>query len=66
MINKDIKFHLLLVASTLLLSGCSPTVKLETPDKPIVVDLRVHIDHTLHVQVQKDVEEAIKNKPEIF
>lgn len=49
-----------------LLMGCSPTVKVEAPDKPIVVDLNVKIDHTLYVQVQKDVAAAIAKNPAIF
>jgi hypothetical protein len=46
--------------------GCSPVVKVEAPDKPIVVNLQVKIDHTLHVQIQKDVAATIAKNPDIF
>lgn len=50
----------------ILLMGCSPTVKVEAPDKPIVVNLNVKIDHTLYVQVKKDVAATIAKNPDIF
>lgn len=45
---------------TLLLGGCSPTVKLEAPEKPIVIDMNVKL------QVEKAADEAIKSNPNIF
>lgn len=46
--------------SLCLLSGCSPTVKLEAPEKPIVIDMNVNL------RVEKAADEAIKSNPDIF
>jgi hypothetical protein len=46
--------------------GCSPVVKVEVPDKPIVVNLQVKIDHTLYVKIQKDVAATIAKNPDLF
>jgi hypothetical protein len=46
--------------SALLLAGCSPTVKLEAPEKPIVIDMNVKL------KVEKAADEAIKSNPDIF
>ncbi len=56
----------MLVIAGCLLMGCNPTVKVEAPDKPIVVNLNVKIDHTLYVQIQKEVAETIAKNPDIF
>ena len=46
--------------TALLLAGCSPTVKLEAPEKPIVIDMNVKL------KVEKAADEAIKSNPDIF
>lgn len=48
------------------LMGCSPTVKVEAPDKPIVINMNMKIDHKVKVKVQKDLKKAKKDNPDIF
>lgn len=48
------------------LSGCSPTVKVEAPDKPIVINLNVKIEQEVRVKVDKDVENLVNNNPNLF
>ena len=38
------------------LVGCSPTVKVEAPDKPIEINLNVKIQHEIRIQVDKNLE----------
>ncbi len=45
-----------------LLIACQPTVKVEAPDKPIVVDLNVNVK----VQIDKDLDKAMKKNKDIF
>lgn len=52
--------------SAMLLSACQPTVKVEAPDKPIVINLNVKIEHDIRVKIDKDVEELLKTNPDIF
>ena len=55
------------LASLLLgLSGCNPTVKVEAPDKPIVINLNVKIEQEVRVKVDKDVESLVNNNPNLF
>jgi len=56
----------LLAAGAALASACSPTVKLEAPDKPIVINLNVKIEQEVKVRLEKDVDEVAKKKPGIF
>lgn len=46
--------------------GCSPTVKVEAPDEPIVVNLNVKIEHKLKLKISKEVDEVIKEDSDIF
>lgn len=47
-------------------SGCTPTVKVETPDKPITINLNVNISHEIRVKVDKDLENAFDENSPIF
>jgi hypothetical protein len=48
------------------LAACSPTVKVEAPDKPIVINLNVKIDQEVRVKVDKDVESLVNENPNLF
>lgn len=48
------------------IGACSPTVRLEVPDKPIVINLNVKIEQEVRVKLEKGVEEAMQNNPKIF
>jgi hypothetical protein len=49
-----------------LLSACSPTVKVEAPDKPIVINLNVKIEQEVRIRVEKEVEDLFTSNPDIF
>jgi hypothetical protein len=48
------------------ISACSPTVKVEAPDKPITINLNVKIDHEIRLKIDKELEQAMSNKEGIF
>ena len=50
----------------MLAVGCSPTVKVEAPDKPIVINMNMKIDHKVRIKVKKDLKKAKKENPDIF
>lgn len=60
------QFRLALIAAALMLGACSPTIKLEVPDKPIVINLNIKIEQEVRVRLEKDVEAAAQAKPGIF
>ena len=53
------------IAATTL-AACTPTVKVEAPDKPIVINLNVKIEQEVVVRLQRDVENIIKQNPQDF
>lgn len=55
-----------LCAMITALGACSPTVRLEVPDKPIVINLNVKIEQEVRVKLEKGVEEAMLKNPKIF
>ena len=48
------------------LSACSPTVKVEAPDKPIEINLNIKIDQEVRVKVDRELDDAFANNPAIF
>lgn len=55
-----------LIALGVAATACSPTVKIEAPDKPIRIDLNVKIDQQVRIQLDKDVEDLISSNPDLF
>lgn len=54
------------IAGVLVLAGCQPTLKIEPPDKPIVINLNIKIEQEVRVKVEKDVEDMVNKNPELF
>ena len=53
-----------LAAATL--AACTPTVKVEAPDKPIVINLNVKIEQEVRVKVDRDVDTLLQDNPNLF
>jgi hypothetical protein len=51
-----------LVLAAWLASACTPTVKVEAPDKPIEINMNVNIRHEILVKVEKEVEEMFEDE----
>ena len=49
-----------------LLVGCNPTVKIQAPDRPIEINLNIHIDQVVRVKVDNELNDAFKDHPELF
>jgi len=59
----------ILAAGAVLVLGvaaCNPTVKVEAPDKPIVINLNVKIEQEVRIKVDKDVENLVNDNPNLF
>jgi len=52
--------------AALAIGGCQPTVKVEAPDKPIVINLNVHIDQEVKIKVDQALDSEFKDHPELF
>ena len=55
-----------IITAALLLAACAPTVKLEAPEKPIEINLNVNIEHRVKVEIDKDVQQTIQQRKDIF
>jgi anti-sigma-K factor RskA len=47
-------------------AACQPTVKVEAPDKPIVINLNVKIEQEVRVKIDREVEDLLKTQPDLF
>ncbi|HHB76240.1 MAG TPA: YnbE family lipoprotein [Desulfobulbus sp.] len=56
----------LLVVSVFSVTGCTPTVKVAPPDKPITINLNVKIQHDIRVKVEKDLDNVLSKDSGLF
>ncbi len=52
--------------TALALAACQPTVKVEAPDKPITINLNVRIEQEVRIKVEKEAEQLLNDKKELF
>lgn len=57
---------LMTITALTLATACTPTVKVEAPDKPIEINMNVNIEHHVKVEIDRDVKTAMKNNKDIF
>ena len=51
----------ILVTILFLGTACTPTVKIEAPDKPIEINMNINIKHEILIKVEKQVEELLED-----
>ncbi|HHE32291.1 MAG TPA: YnbE family lipoprotein [Chlorobaculum parvum] len=56
----------MLLLAGLVIGGCSPTVKVQAPDKPITINMNIKIDHEIRVKVDRDIDNALNKRTDIF
>ncbi|MCZ7600968.1 MAG: YnbE family lipoprotein [Gammaproteobacteria bacterium] len=54
------------LAALLVAAGCTPTVKVDTPDKPITINLNVKIEHEVRVRIDKELDEVLSEDSGLF
>ncbi len=57
---------LLLLTANALITGCSPTVKIEASDKPIVINMNIKIDHEIRIKVDRELDSLLDSKKGLF
>lgn len=55
-----------LAAIALLAAACSPTIKVQAPDKPIEINLNVTVRQEVVVKLEQDVLDTLRRNPAIF
>lgn len=48
------------------IAACSPTVKMEAPEKPITVNLNIKLDADVRVRLEEQAREDINKNQDIF
>jgi hypothetical protein len=50
------------------ISGCTPTVRVEVPDKPIEINLNINmkIEQNVRVKLERELDRAAQTNPGIF
>lgn len=48
------------------LAACEPTVQLKAPDKPIVINLNVKIEREVSIKVEREVEDLLRERKDLF
>ncbi len=60
-------FSILILSAFMgIVTACTPTIKVQAPDKPIVINLNVNITQEIRVRLEKDVEDLLSANPDIF
>ncbi len=54
------------LACCMALLSCKPTVKVEAPEKPITINMNIKIDHEIRVKLDKDIENMLDERKDIF
>jgi len=62
----DMKSTIFLIVLLSALAGCNPTVKIEAPDKPIEINLNVRIEHSIRLQIDKELEDLFDEDSDVF
>ena len=54
------------IGVAVLLAACSPTVQVEAPKEPIVINVNIKIEHEIRVKIDKDLEDVFAENEDIF
>ena len=57
---------ILMVLLLVVVTGCTPTIRVEVPSEPIEINLNVKIEHEIIIKVHKDLDELFEEESDIF
>ena len=58
--------HLYRALPLVVLAACSPTVKVQAPDKPIEINLNVRIEQEVRVKIDRQLDDIFDKNPALF
>ena len=56
----------LVITLAALLSGCQPTVKIEAPTEPIVINLNIKIEQEIRIKIDSDLDDLFEEEEGLF
>ncbi|MEE8288537.1 MAG: YnbE family lipoprotein [Nitrosomonadaceae bacterium] len=54
------------VAVLMLMTACTPTVKIEAPKEPITINLNIKLDADIYVKLEEQAKKDIESNPDLF
>ncbi|WP_061709264.1 YnbE family lipoprotein [Pseudenterobacter timonensis] len=49
-----------------MMTGCTPRIEVAAPKEPITINMNVKIEHDIHIKADKDVEDLLKTRSDLF
>ncbi|AXM03204.1 MULTISPECIES: YnbE family lipoprotein [Escherichia] len=60
------KILLAALTSSFLLVACTPRIEVAAPKEPITINMNVKIEHEIIIKADKDVEDLLKTRSDLF
>ena len=54
------------LTASFLLVGCTPRIEVAAPKEPITINMNVKIEHEIIIKADKDVEELLETRSDLF
>ena len=64
--SRTVKLVIAAAVAGMTLFSCKPTVKVDAPEKPITINMNIKIDHEIRVKLDKDIENMLDERKDIF
>ena len=58
--------HSALTALLVIVAACSPQIKIQAPDKPIVINLNIKIEQEVRIKIEKDIDDLFRDNKDLF
>jgi hypothetical protein len=53
-------------AVLILMTACTPTVRVEAPKEPITINLNIKLDADVRVKLEEEAKKDIESNPDVF
>ncbi|EOQ1476156.1 YnbE family lipoprotein [Escherichia coli] len=60
------KILLAALTSSFMLAACTPSIEVAAPKEPITINMNVKIEHEIIIKADKDVEELLETRSDLF
>lgn len=47
-------------------AACTPTVKVQAPDKPIEINMNIRIEQEVRIRIDRELDDVFQQNPELF
>ena len=54
------------LAAILVIAGCTPTVRVAAPEKPIEININIKIEQEVRVSIERDLDDLFQDNPDLF